>query len=183
MKDLKKYLAEFIGTFVLVLVACGVAVVSPASFPVLSSNATSSLSSPSSSECNPTGTPSSRSAILRRVANGTSSESVPDLLKRRIARDAHGSQVTVPAEPLAAGNLPDLRAGKNRDFRVFQGAVKQPQAFFKAPADQRAVLDRAGNVHGKGQDRPFILLQQFPLCFSPLFPGCQHFRQCHFPHQ
>ena len=28
MKDLKKYLAEFIGTFVLVLVACGVAVVS-----------------------------------------------------------------------------------------------------------------------------------------------------------
>lgn len=28
MKDLKKYLAEFIGTFVLVLVACGVAVLS-----------------------------------------------------------------------------------------------------------------------------------------------------------
>ena len=47
-----------------------------------------------------------RERIFAVLADGTSSESVPDLLKRRIAHDTDGSQVTVPAEPLAADMRP-----------------------------------------------------------------------------
>ena len=52
-----------------------------------------------------------------------------------------------------------------------------PQTDFKAPVDERAILNGPGDIHGKGNHRLIIGLQKFLLPGGPALSGIQHFRQ------
>ena len=51
---------------------------------------------------------------------------------------------------------------------------KLPPAL-KAPPDERRILDRAADVHGKADEGLVILCQQLLLVLHPVLPGIQHF--------
>ena len=50
----------------------------------------------------------------------------------------------------------------------------------KAPPDERRILDRTRDIHGKANERLLVLRQKLLLVMHPAFAGVQHFKQRNF---
>ena len=99
-----------------------------------------------------------------------------DLLDRR-SRGFDGAEKLV-----SRVGVRDLPGGAG-DPGLSERVVQHPQALVESAADHRAVLDGAGDVHGKGDQRAGKLLQKPPLRLRPAVPGVQYLLQRHFSHQ
>ena len=85
-------------------------------------------------------------------------------------------------ERLAPGDRPADIGGKGRPTAAEELPLQQLPPPGKAPPDERRILHRPGDVHGKADQRLSVPGQQLLLVVHPALPGVQHLDERYFFH-
>ncbi len=80
-------------------------------------------------------------------------------------------------ESFAASGLPDDILMERGELRPEKLLPQQPTTPLKAPSNERRILHRAADIHGKADKGLVVLSQQSLLMLYPALPGIQHLEQ------